>query len=57
MTVEMPIVLLSVWNLELYVREHHVYKDVWTPTIEEKLLCKMEPNNVEDDYAVFVQMA
>ena len=47
-TGEMPIVLLSSWNLELYVRGHYVYKDVWTPSIAEKLLCKMEPNNIKD---------
>ena len=26
---------------------HHVYKDAWTPTIGEKLMCKMEPNNIK----------
>ena len=55
MTGEMPIVLLSVWKLESYVRGHNVYKDVWTPTIGEKLLCKMEPDNIKDKYAVCVQ--
>ena len=55
MTGEIPIVLLSVWNLESYVHGHHVYKDVWTPTIGETLLCKMEPNIIKDNYAVCVQ--
>ena len=32
-----------------------VYKDVWTPTIGEKLLCKMESDNIKDKYAVCVQ--
>ena len=30
---------------------HHVYKDVWTPTIGEKF----EPNNIKGYYAVCVQ--
>ena len=55
MTGEMAIALLSVWNLESYVRGHHVYKEVWTPTNGEELLCKMEPNNIKDNYAVCVQ--
>ena len=48
MTGEMAIVLLCVWNLKSYVR-------VWTPTTGEKLLCKMEPNNIKDNYAACVQ--
>ena len=28
---------------------------VWTQTIGEELLCKMEPNNIKDNYAVCVQ--
>ena len=47
MTGAMPIVLLSVWNLESYVRMDSNY---W-----RKLLCKMEPNNIKHKYAVYVQ--
>ena len=42
-------------NLESYVRGHHVNKGIWTPTIGEELLCKMEANNIKDNYAVCVQ--
>ena len=31
------------------------YMVVWTATIAEKLLCKMEPNNIKENYAVCVR--
>ena len=33
------------------MRGHHVYKDLWTPTIGEKF----EPNNIKGYHAVCVQ--
>ena len=46
-------------NMEMYVvdscvRGHHVSKHFWTPTIGETLVCKREPENPTDAYAVAV---
>ena len=34
------------------VRGHHVYKAIWTPKLNEELLCRREPGNKEDLHAV-----
>ncbi len=36
------------------VRGYHVYKDVWEAAIGEVLVCRREPTNVIDRYAVAV---
>ncbi len=37
------------------IRGHHVYKDIWSPYINEKLTCVMEEDNSHDPYAVSVK--
>ena len=37
-----------------FIRELHVYKDVWTPTLGEVLLLRTEPENAHDKYTVAV---
>ena len=36
------------------IRGHHIYKDVWTPVVEEGLNCRREEGNISDPYAVAV---
>ena len=35
-------------------RRHHVFKNIWTPTMGEQLPCKREIGNIKDRYAVAV---
>ena len=37
------------------IRGYHVYKDVWTPTIDEVLPCRRETTNEYDPFAVMVE--
>ena len=37
-----------VFEFQSYVTGHHVYKDIWTPTLGEKLSMAMEPENHHD---------
>ena len=43
-----------VFEFQSYVTGHHVYKDLWTPTLGEKLSTTAEPENHHDKYAVKV---
>ena len=36
------------------VRGYHVYRDIWNPSVGDKLECRREPTNVQDRYAVAV---
>lgn len=44
-------------HLYLYnscIRGHHIYKKVWSPSINEELTCVVEKGNAHDPYAVAV---
>ena len=43
--------------LDYRIRGHHVFKEVWTPTQGETLVCASEFGNIHDPYAVAVQNA
>ena len=43
-----------VFEFQSYVTGHHVYKDIWTPTLGEKLSTATQPENHHDKYAVKV---
>ena len=43
-----------VFEFQSYVTEHHVYKDIWTTTLNEKLSTATEPQNHHNKYAVKV---
>ena len=43
-----------VFEFQSYVTGHHVYKDIWTPTLGEKLSTAAEPENHHEKYAVKV---
>ena len=34
------------------VRGHHVYQEIWTPTVVDILLCVHEPRNEHDRFAI-----
>ena len=40
------------FKLESCIRGHHIYKDVWTPVMNEELSCRREEGNYFDSYAV-----
>ena len=37
-----------------WITGHHIYKDIWSPTIGEILLCETEKDNKSDQYAVSI---
>lgn len=39
------------------IRGYHVYKNIWTPSLGETLICELEFGNVHDPYAVAVKKA
>ena len=39
------------------IRGFYVYQDNWTPILGERLICKNEPDNPRDRYAVAVYKA
>ena len=41
--------------IDSVVRGHHIYKDVQTPEIGERLQCQIESYNIHDMYAVAVK--
>ena len=44
----------SVFEFDSVVRGHHVYKTVWTPTIDETLQVMQEDMNGHDEYVVVI---
>ena len=40
---EIPVILSTSLELETYSKSHHVYKEVWTPEVGEKLNVLIEP--------------
>lgn len=45
---------MSFLNITSCVRGYHVYRDRWTPTLNEDLTCLRERGNIEDPHAVAV---
>ena len=44
----------SSYEWSSYIRGYHDYQAVWTATIREMLLLKVEPTNPYDDFAVSI---
>ena len=42
------------YTFRSYVRGYHVYQKIWRPVIEECIVCRREPENVEGKNAVAV---
>ena len=45
---------MAVFEKHSFIRGHHIYHRIWTPELGECLVCKREPTNVNDRYAVAV---
>ena len=45
----------NMFSIDLVVRGHHIYKDIWTLYVGEKLLCQVESSNVHDVYAFAIK--
>lgn len=43
---------IDLFRLESCIHGHHIYKDVWTPVVDEQLNCRREEGNISDPYAV-----
>ena len=41
-------------EMDSMIRDHHVYKSVWSPVIAEQLILEKEPANPNDEFAVAV---
>ena len=42
-------------RVDVCVRGQYIYKDIWYAVVGEVLVCKREPNNFQDRYAVAVK--
>ena len=51
---EIPIVVTTNFDVDLFVKGYHEYKSIWTPKIGEIVSTEREPGNVMDKYAVCV---
>ena len=54
---EVPVIVLKEFEIEIYVKGRHVYKDMWTPETGEGLDVQIEPNNPVGKYAVCIQQS
>ena len=45
------------YYLDSFIKEYHVYQDIWSPKRLQELDAAPEPNNIVDKYAVFVLRA
>ena len=54
MSASQRVAVRSTYKKKSIVREHHVYKASWTPTIGEELPIEREDGNQHDDHAVAV---
>ena len=53
---ELPIVLITTFYLETFIKEHHMYKDILTPKQGDQLDVLMEPDNRMGKFAVCVKI-
>ena len=52
---EIPILVTTNFDADLFVKGYHEYKSIWTPKIGEIVSTEREPGNVMDKYAVCVK--
>ena len=46
---------MSEWEMGSYVHGYHIYQSVWTPTLDDELICVRHPFNSINRYAVTVK--
>ena len=49
---ETPIIVMTNFDVDLFVKGYHEYKSIWTPRIGGILSTKREPGNLLDKYGV-----
>ena len=49
---ELPIILAVEISHGTQIKGHHVYKNIWTPELDEHLEVQCEPENPVDKYAI-----
>ena len=54
-TEDIPIVFVTFIDIVSNIKGYHVYKSVWTPTLQEHVHGEIEPHNAVDKYAVAVK--
>ena len=54
-TEDIPIVVVTSTDIVSNIKGYHVYKSVWTPTLQEQVYGEIEPHNPVDKYAVAVK--
>ena len=52
---ELPVTLITSMDLETFIKGHHIYKNIWTPQLDELLEVSTEPDNPVDKFAVAVK--
>ena len=52
---ELPITLITSMDLETFIKGHHIYKNIWTPQLDELLEVSTEPDNPVDKFLVPVK--
>ena len=45
---KIPVVFEKSYEMEAFVMGHHMYKEMWTPFVGEKLETAMQRNHVKD---------
>ena len=53
---ELSVAFIATLDLETVIKEHHVYKDIWTPKQGEQLDVLMETDNWMNKFAVCVKI-
>ena len=49
------VIVLKRFEIDTYVKGHHVYKDIWTPETGESLDGQIEPDKPVEKYAVCIR--
>ena len=52
---EIPIIIMTNFDVNSFVKGYHEYKSIWAPKIGEILSTEREPGNLVDKYAVCVK--
>lgn len=47
--------MTSEWEMESCVLAYYIYQSLWTPTLDDELICVRDPFNSIDRYAVTVK--
>ena len=54
-TEDIPIVFVTSIDIVSNIKGYHVYKSVWTPTLQEQVHGEIQPYNPVDKYTVAVK--